>query len=62
MDYIFLVSFGTIKIFEFQSYYSNFHSLKEIVMITKTYHIIKIDITQIIDRTIHLNFYFPILK
>ena len=62
MDYIFLVSFGTIKIFEFQSYYSNFHSLKEIIMITKTYPIIKIDITQIIDRTVHLNFYFPPLK
>ena len=61
MDYIFLVSFGTIKIFEFQSY-SNFHSLKEIIMIEKTYPIIKVDITQIIDCTIHLNFYFPILK
>ena len=29
----FLVSFGTIKIFLFQSYYSNSHFLKEIIMI-----------------------------
>jgi len=34
MHYIFLVSFGSIKIFKFQSYYSNSHSLKEITMIT----------------------------
>ena len=61
MQYIFLVSFGTIKIFKFQSYYSNSHSLKEIIIITKTYHIITIDITQIIDSTINSNFHFPIL-
>ena len=62
MQYIFLVSFGTIKIFKFQSYYSNSHSLKEIIIITKTYHIITIDITQIIDNTFNPNLYFPILK
>ena len=62
MQYIFLVSFGTIKIFKFQSYYSNSHSLKEIIIITKTYHIITIDITQIIDSTFNPNLYFPILK
>ena len=45
IHYIFLISFGTIKIFKFQSYYSNSHSLKEITMITKIYHIITIDIT-----------------
>ena len=43
--YFFLISFGTIKIFKFQSYYSNSHSLKENIMITKTYHTITIDIT-----------------
>ena len=45
MHYIFQISFGIIKIFKFQSYYLNSHSLKEIIMITKTYHIITIDIT-----------------
>ena len=44
MHYIFLISFGIIKIFKFQSYL-NLHSLKEVIMITKTYHIITIDIT-----------------
>ena len=44
MHYIFLISFGIIKIFKVQSYYSNSHSLKENIMITKTYHIITIDI------------------
>ena len=62
MHYIFLVSFGRIKIFRFQNYYSNSHSLKEIIMVTKTYHIITIDITQIIDCTLNPNLYFPILK
>ena len=61
MHYIFRISFDTIKIFEFQSYYSNFHSLKDIIMRTKTYPIIKIDNTQIIDSTINSNFHFPIL-
>ena len=45
MHYIFQISFGMIKIFKLQSYYSNSHSLNEIIMITKTYHIITIDIT-----------------
>ena len=31
-------------------------------MIIKTYHIITIDITQIIDSTLNLNFSFPILR
>ena len=48
MNYIFLISFGKIKIFKFQSFYSNSHSLKEIIIITKTYYIITID-TQIIN-------------
>ena len=55
MHYIFLISFGTIKIFKFQSHYSNSHSLKEIIMITKTYYIITIVITQIIHSTLKLN-------
>ena len=62
MHYIFLVSFGTIKIFKFLNYYSNSHSLKEIIMITKTYYIITVDITQIIDSTLSSNMYFPIPK
>ena len=44
MHYVFLVSFCTIKIFKFKSYYSNSHSLKEVILITKTYFIITIDI------------------
>ena len=52
MHYIFLVSFGTTKIFKFQNYYSNSHFLKEIITITKTYHAITIDITQIIDSNL----------
>ena len=62
MHYIFRISFDTIKIFKFQSYYSNSHFLKEIIMITKTYHIIAIDITQIINSTLNLNLYFVIRK
>ena len=31
-------------------------------MIIKTYHIVTIDITQIIDSTLNLNFSFPILR
>ena len=31
-------------------------------MIIKTYHIVTIDITQIIDSALNLNFYFPILR
>ena len=31
-------------------------------MIMRTYHIITIDITQIIDSTLNLNLYFLILK
>ena len=53
MYYIFLISFGTITIFKFHSYYSNSHSLKEIIMITKTFHKITIDITQIINSTLN---------
>ena len=60
MHYIFQISFGITKIFKFQSYYLNSHSLKEIIMITKTYHIITIDITQIIDSTLNLNLYFTL--
>ena len=62
MHYIFLISFGTIKIFNFQNYYSNSHSFKEIIMITKTYHIITIDITQIIGTSLNLSLFFPIFK
>ena len=62
MHYSYLISFGTTKIFKFQSYYSNSHSLKEIIMIIKTFHIITIDTIQIIDSTINSNLYFPILK
>ena len=62
MHYIFLVSFGTIKIFKFRNCYLNSHSLKEIIMITKTYYIITVDITQIIDSTLSSNMYFPIPK
>ena len=62
MHYIFLISFGTIKIFKFQSYYSKSHFLKEIIMIIKTYYITTIDITQIIDSILNPNLYFPILK
>ena len=62
MHYIFLFFFGTTKIFKFQSYYLNSHSLKEIIMITKNYHIITIDITQTIDSTLNPNLSLPILK
>ena len=61
MYYIVLISFGTIKIFKFQSYYSNSHSLNEIIMTTKTYYIITIDITQIINSTLNQDLYFAIL-
>ena len=62
MRYSFLIYFGTIKIFKFQSYYSYSHSFKEIIMITKTYYIITIDITQIINGTLNPNLYIAILK
>ena len=62
MHYILLISFGAITIFKFQIYYSNSHSLKEIIMITKTYHIITIVITQINNTTLNPNLYFLILK
>ena len=61
MHNIFLMSFGTIKIFKFQIYYSNSHSLKEIIMITKTYHIITIVITQINNTTLNPNLYFLLI-
>ena len=61
MYYIFLISFDTIKIFKFQNYYSTSHSLKEIIMITKTYHLITIDITQIINSTLNPASYFAII-
>jgi len=32
IHYIFLISFSTIKIFSFQSYYSNSHSLIDIII------------------------------
>ena len=54
MHYIFLISFGAITIFKFQIYYSNSHSLNKIMMIIKTYYIITIDITQIVDTLIVL--------
>ena len=38
------------------------HFLKEIIMITKTYHIITINITQIIDSILNSNLYFLIHK
>ena len=59
MQYIFFISFGTIKIFKFQiSYY-----LKKIIIIIiiKTYYIIIIDITQITDST-NQNLFFPDFK
>ena len=59
--YIFLTSFGTTKSFKFQIYYSNSHSLKEIIMITKTYHIITIVITQINNTTLNPNLYFLLI-
>ena len=62
MHYIFLISFGTTKFFNFQIYYSNSHSLKEMVMIIKHYHIITIDITQTINNTLNPNLTFLILK
>ena len=34
------------------------HSLKEIIMLIKTYHIIVIVITQLIDSTLNPNMYF----
>ena len=49
MQYIFLISFGITKI-KFQISYS----LKENMMIIKTYHIITIDIIQIIDKRIQI--------
>ena len=58
MQYIFFISFGTIKIFKFQiSYYLK----KIIIIIIKTYYIIIIDITQITDST-NQNLFFPVLK
>ena len=54
--------FGTIKIFKFQSYYSNSNCLKEITMIAKTYHIILIDNTQIVNSTLNPYLHFAILK
>ena len=62
MHYIFLISFGIIKIFKFQSYYSYSYSLKEIIMITKINYIITIDVTKIINSALNLNLYFVILK
>ena len=50
MHYIFIISFGTTKIFKFQIYYF----LKDIMIIIKTYHTITIDITQIIERHIQI--------
>ena len=47
MYYIFLISFGTTKIF-FQFIIQISYYLKEIIMIIKTYHTITIDITQIL--------------
>ena len=49
MHYTFLISFDPTKIFKFQIS----HSLKEIIMIIKTYYISTIDITQIIDNTLN---------
>ena len=50
VHYIFLISFGTTKTFKFQIS----HSPREIIMIIKNYHIITIDITQIIDKHIQI--------
>ena len=54
--------FGTTKIFKFQSYYLNSHPLKEIIIITKNYHIITIDITQTIDSVLNPKLSLPVLK
>ena len=51
MHYIFIISFGTTKIFKFQIYYF----LKDIMIIIKTYHTITIDITKIIDKYIQIH-------
>ena len=60
MQYIFFISFGTIKIFKFQiSYYLK--KIIIIIIIIKTYYIIIIDITQITDST-NQNLFFPVLK
>ena len=50
VHYIFLISFGTTKTYKFQIS----HSPREIIMIIKNYHIITIDITQIIDKHIQI--------
>ena len=62
MHYIFLISFGTTIFFLILNYYSNSYFLKKIIMITKTYHIITTNITQIIDSTLNPNLHFPIPK
>ena len=62
MHYIFLISFGTTKILKYHIHYSDSHSLKEIIMITQIYHIITINIPQIIDNTLNSNLSFPSLK
>ena len=50
VHFIFLISFGTTKIFKFQIS----HSPREIIMIIKIYYIITIDIIQIIDKHIQI--------
>ena len=62
MHYIFLIYFGTTKMFKFQIYYSNFSFFKEIIITIKTYQIIKINTTQITDSTLYPNLSSPIFK
>ena len=61
MQYIFFISFGTIKIFKFQISYYLKKIIIIIIIIIKTYYIIIIDITQITDST-NQNLFFPVLK
>ena len=63
MHYIFLISFGTIKILSFKVIIQILILLRRLyIMITSTYCIIIIDISQIIDSTLNPNLHFPILK
>ena len=63
MHNIFPISLRTTKIFKFQIYYSKFSfSYGDYHDNKKIYHLITIDITQIIDSTLIPNLYFLILK
>ena len=61
MHYIFLIFLVQLKFLSFKVLIQIL-SLKEIIIITKTYPIITIDITQIIDNTFDQNLSFSILN